>query len=125
MLVTIKIIHTIIWAFMASCIVALPALALTRRFRWAAVLSAIVLNEIIVLGLNGGRCPLTDWAARYTAERTSNFDIYLPLWLAHYNKAIFGTLFVAGEVMLVFFWRRRRLPQTYLEQELGKIPKIF
>ena len=44
------------------------------------------------------RCPLTDVAARYTSDRRDNFDIYLPLWLARYNKHVFGTLYVAGIV---------------------------
>lgn len=104
MLVTIKIIHTIIWAFMASCIFSLPVLGFTRRFRWAAIVSAIVLLECVVLGLNGGRCPLTDWAAQYTTERAPNFDIYLPMWLAQYNKLIFGTLFVIGEMVVAVCW---------------------
>jgi hypothetical protein len=40
--------------------------------------------------------PLTSVAAHYTEDRADNFDIYLPLWLARYNKTIFGTLFVCG-----------------------------
>jgi hypothetical protein len=43
-------------------------------------------------------CPLTAVAARYTAERQDNFDIYLPLWLARYNKVLFGVLYAVGVV---------------------------
>jgi hypothetical protein len=57
----------------------------------------VVLLECAVLAINGGRCPLTDLAAKYTADRASNFDIYLPNWLADHNKLIFGLLFVVGE----------------------------
>jgi hypothetical protein len=53
---------------------------------------------------NHGRCPLTDVARRYTDERTDNFDIYLPLWLARYNKAIFGTLFLLFELYVLALW---------------------
>ena len=60
-----------------------------------------------MLAFNGGRCPLTDWAGQFTAERASNFDIYLPEWLARNNKRIFGTLFVAGEVVLGWRWFSR------------------
>jgi hypothetical protein len=60
--------------------------------------------ECAVLALNRGHCPLTDLAARYTEERTDNFDIYLPLWLARRNKAIFGTLFVAGALFVLGRW---------------------
>ena len=57
-----------------------------------------------MLALNRGRCPLTDVAGRYTEERADNFDIYLPRWLARYNKLIFGTLFVIGELFLLRQW---------------------
>jgi hypothetical protein len=50
------------------------------------------------------RCPLTAVARRYTAERSANFDIYLPASLAAYNELIFGPLFVAGEMFLGYRW---------------------
>jgi hypothetical protein len=46
-------------------------------------------------------------AARYTDDRADNFDIYLPLWLARYNKHVFGFLFVAGEIVVLSQWARR------------------
>jgi hypothetical protein len=52
-----------------------------RRFRWAAILTVIVLLECGVLAVNGGRCPLSDLAARFTDERASNFE-HLPPELA-------------------------------------------
>lgn len=88
----------------AGCIVALPIFALAGRLRWAAVLSAVVVAECLVIGLNKGRCPLTNLAARFTDERVDNFDIYLPLWLARHNKAVFGTLFFAGEAVVLWRW---------------------
>ena len=102
-LVAIKTVHSFVWLIFAGCIVAIPIAALTSRFRLSAVLSGLVLVECAVLGMNRGRCPLTDLAARYTENRAYNFDIYLPLWLARYNKQIFGTLFVLGELLV--FWR--------------------
>ena len=65
-------------------------------------LIAFVLIEVVVLAVNGMRCPLTGVAARYTAERQDNFDIYLPLWLARHNKQVFGGLYVAGIVYTVW-----------------------
>ncbi len=100
-LFAIRLLHTILWAFFAGCILALPVSALRGRFRFGAILSGIVLVECAILAVNHGRCPLTDVAARMTSERTDNFDIYLPLWLARYNKLIFGALFAAGEVLLL------------------------
>ena len=62
-----------------------------------------LLVECGVLAANRGVCPLTIVAAGYTGQRTPNFDIYLPVWLARYNKTIFGVLFVIGGVFA--FWR--------------------
>lgn len=108
MLMAIKLLHTLIWAFLAASIVALPVLGVLRRFRWAAILTGIVLLECGILAINGGRCPLTDLAATLTADRADNFDIYLPNWLAQHNKFIFGVLFVAGELVLLGCWLRER-----------------
>ena len=104
MLTAIKLLHTLIWAFLAATILTLPILAILRRFRWAAILSIVVLVECCVLAVNGGRCPLTDLAARYTLDRGPNFDIYLPAWLAEHNKVIFGSLFVIGELVFLWCW---------------------
>jgi hypothetical protein len=100
----IKLLHTAIWAFFAGCILALPVAGLMHRFDWAVILTVLILVECGVLALNGGRCPLTDWAGRCTNERGDNFDIFLPEWLARWNKAIFGTLFVVNE--LIVLWCR-------------------
>jgi hypothetical protein len=103
-LIAIKLLHSAVWAVIAGCIVALPVVALARRLDWAAVLNVVVLAECAVIGLNKGRCPLTNVAARYTEDRADNFDIYLPLWLARHNKAVFGALFIAGEVVVLWRW---------------------
>ena len=100
----IKLLHTAIWAFFAGSIVAIPVFAARGAFQWAAALSALVLIECAVLALNQGRCPLTDVAGRYTEERRDNFDIYLPVWLARYNKLIFGVLFALGEAYALVRW---------------------
>ena len=101
----VKVVHTLAWAIFAGCIVALPVAAFLRDFQLAAVLIGIVLVEVVVLFANRFRCPLTDVAARYTSDRRANFDIYLPLWIARYNKEIFGSLFVAGILFTLFQWR--------------------
>jgi hypothetical protein len=106
-LTAIKLFHTVIWALLAGCILALPVLAVLSRFRWATIISIVVLSECAVLAINGGRCPLTDLAARYTDDRASNFDIYLPNWLANHNKTIFGTLFVLNELIVLWCWLKR------------------
>jgi hypothetical protein len=101
---TVKLLHTAVWAVFAGCIVAIPVLAWQSQFKFAAVLAGLVLVEVVVLWLNGWRCPLTDVAARYTQDRRANFDIYLPEWLARYNKQLFGPLYGVGLVVLAIRW---------------------
>jgi hypothetical protein len=103
-LVAIKLLHTVVWAVLAGCILALPITALLRHFDWAIILTVIIVAECGVLALNKGRCPLTNLAARFTKDRADNFDIYLPNWVARHNKAIFGTLFVVNELIVLWFW---------------------
>jgi hypothetical protein len=105
-LVLVKPLHTAVWAFFASCIVALPVVAVAGNLRLAAWLGGAVLVEVAVPIANRWRCPLTSVAARYTDDRRDNFDIYLPLWLARYNKQVFGTLFVAGGLVVLWVWLR-------------------
>ena len=101
---TVKIVHTLAWAFFAGCIVAIPFATYAGDFFAAFVLIAIVLLEVLVLIVNRWRCPLTDVAARYTAARRDNFDIFLPELLARHNKLIFGSLFVAALVYTLIAW---------------------
>lgn len=103
----VRLLHTAIWFGMASAVLFLPFSALLGRFHWAFGMTLLILAECLVLALNHGRCPLTDVAARYTTDRSDNFDIYLPVWLARHNKSIFGTLFVVGELIWLCCWIRR------------------
>lgn len=100
----IKIIHTIAWAFFAGCILAFPVFAWKGEFNTAFVLIVIVFVEVFIILFNRWRCPLTDIAERYTDHREDNFDIYLPLWLARYNKEIFGSLFAGGLIYTFLKW---------------------
>jgi len=76
-------------------------------YGYAFILTGIVLLEVLVLSMNGWRCPLTDIAVRYTDDRSDNFDIYLPRWVAKNNKHIFGALFVVSEISVVILWLSR------------------
>jgi hypothetical protein len=100
----IKGLHTLVWAFFVACILAIPILGFLRHYRLAAALVGVVLIEVLILIANRLRCPLTGVAARYTEDRRDNFDIYLPLWVARYNKQIFGPLFLGGTLFLLARW---------------------
>ncbi len=102
--VAIKLLHTVIWLFFVTCIVAIPIVAGQRKFSLAASLATLILMECMVLGLNRYRCPLSDLATRFTPEIAPNFDIYLPNWLARHHKWIFGPLFVAGDLFALAQW---------------------
>ena len=102
----VKLAHTAAWAFFASCVVLIPFTAWQRQFALAGLLIGVVAVESLVLVFNGWQCPLTNVAARYTEDRRPNFDIYLPSWLAKYNKEIFGTLYVVGIACTLLAWLR-------------------
>ena len=92
------------WAFFVLAIVAIPVMARQGRFGAALLCAGIVAVEVVILLINGMHCPLTPVAARYTEDRRPNFDIYLPLFVARYNKEIFGTLYVAGMTYALLCW---------------------
>lgn len=101
-----KLVHTVVWAFFAGCILAAPICALRGELVAAAALCGAVAVEVVVLVANGRRCPLTAVAARYTDDRRANFDIWLPEWLARHNQTIFGWLYLADLVLLAVCWLR-------------------
>ena len=101
----VKSIHTLAWAFFVGSIFAVPISAWAGRFGWALGFAGIVLVEVIILVFNGLRCPLTPIAARYTSDRRPNFDIYLPEWIARWNKEIFGTLYLLGILYALARWK--------------------
>jgi hypothetical protein len=103
----IKLLHTIVWAVFAGAILAIPIAAGAGKFEWVGALTLLVMVEVVVLALNGLHCPLTGIAARYTHDRRANFDIYLPLWIATWNKQVFGVLFVGGLLFAFAKWWQR------------------
>ena len=62
-----------------------------------------VLVETAILVIFQWHCPLTLVARKYTDSTQPNFDIYLPAWLAKWNKEIFGALLAVG--MALVMWR--------------------
>ena len=98
----IKLIHTVIWAIMAAASMYILYAGLTNTFDILLVISiTLLILETLVLIINKWTCPLTPLAKNYTSDRKDNFDIYLPNWLAKYNKLIFGTIFVVGLVLVI------------------------
>jgi hypothetical protein len=104
----IRLLHTAAWVVFATGTLAVPVALAFGAFAAALWASALIWVECAILIVNGMHCPLTGVAARYTADRSDNFDIFLPAWLARYNKLIFGTIFAVSEIWLVFVWWRGR-----------------
>jgi hypothetical protein len=103
-LLLVKVVHTIVWAFFAACIIAIPISGWRGRLGTAGILCGVVFGEVVVLALNRWRCPLTPVAARYTTDRRDNFDIFLPEWLARHNKTVFGSLYLGGVLYVLWLW---------------------
>jgi hypothetical protein len=96
-LVTVKVVHTLTWFSIESCMVYLLYAGFARRSdRRAAIAGAVVAAESLVFAANGFRCPLTDIARRLGDEHGSVTDIYLPAWFAHSLPAIHAPLVVAA-----------------------------
>ena len=96
-LAAVKVVHTLAWFSIESCMLYLLYSGLVGRSdRRAAVAGAVVAGEIAVFAGNGFRCPLTDVAERMGAESGSVTDIYLPAWLAHNLPAIHVPLVLAA-----------------------------
>ena len=102
MLFAIKLIHSIIWLVFVALILFILWSGITGNvnfYSWLAVLA--ILGEVVVLSIFKGQCPLTITARKYSHSTKSNFDIFLPEWLAKHNKQIFGALFCLGLVMIL------------------------
>lgn len=92
-LLLVKTIHTLIWLFFVSMIGVVLWSGISGNISAYSWLAAVaVFLEGFVLLLFKGSCPLTMVARKYSSSSKDNFDIYLPEWLARYNKQIFTTL---------------------------------
>ena len=100
-LFSVKLIHTAIWLFMVTIIGYVLYCGLADEVNvhtWIAI--GLVVAEGLVLLVFGGRCPLTILARNYSDSDRDNFDIFLPNWLARYNKVIFSTVYVVGLIVV-------------------------
>lgn len=103
-LTAIKLLHTLAWLIIGPAILYVVYSGIVDQLTlltWVCV--ALSVGESIVILANKWVCPLTPLAAKYTDNRQPNFDIYLPRWLAKYNKHIFTPIMLAGWGLVV--WR--------------------
>ena len=99
----IKLIHTIIWIFFNVVIFYLAyAVIIDKIDKWIWIGLALFLLEGIVLLVFKMKCPLTVVARRYSNSTKENFDIYLPNWLARYNKLIYTVILSVIVLILIY-----------------------
>jgi hypothetical protein len=70
------------------------AVIVNKIDKWVWIGIALILLEGIVLLIFKKMCPLTIIARKYSDSSKDNFDIYLPNWLAKYNKLIYTSFFI-------------------------------
>lgn len=69
---------------------------------WLWVGYVLIAVEALVLLMFKWHCPLTVIARRYSDSQRDNFDIYLPNWLARYNKHIYSAIMVIIMILTVY-----------------------
>jgi hypothetical protein len=104
-LLIIKIIHTLIWLFFNVVIFYLLYAAIVNKIDiWVWICIGLVVLEGLVLLAFKMFCPLTVIARKYSDSTKDNFDIFLPNWLAKYNKIIYTSIFCLALLILLLRW---------------------
>lgn len=98
----VKTLHTAIWIFFNIVLFYLLYAVLTNKIdKWVWICIGLILVEGLVLLIFKSVCPVTLIARRYSDSQKDNFDIFLPNWLAKYNKVIY-TIFFSGILLILF-----------------------
>lgn len=101
-LIIIKWVHTLIWLFFVVIIFYILYSGIFNKVNmhtWIGI--GLIVGEGIVLLVFKMFCPLTIMARKYSDSEKDNFDIFLPNWLAKYNKLIFTTLYIIGLIIVL------------------------
>ena len=102
-LIIIKTAHTIIWIFFNVVIFYMLYAAIVNKLdRWLWIGYGLFILEGVTLVVFKFFCPLTIMARKYSNSTKSNFDIYLPNWLAKYNKLIYTTILACIVIITIY-----------------------
>ncbi|MDX5481231.1 MAG: hypothetical protein LPK07_06075 [Hymenobacteraceae bacterium] len=102
-LVLIKVVHTLIWVFFNVVIFYLFYAVLVNKIdKWVWICLGLIALEGIVLWVFRNMCPITVVARKYSSSTRDNFDIYLPNWLARYNKEIYTSIVLISVLILLY-----------------------
>ncbi len=103
MILLIKVLHSLFYIFMSLCIFYLYYAGITQSYDWKlAVAAAAILLELVVLLLNGGRCPLTKLAKSLGDETGDDLiaDLLLPRWAVPLTVPTCAVLVVVALLLL-------------------------
>jgi hypothetical protein len=102
-LILVKLLHTLVWVFFNVVIFYfLYAVIVNKIDIWVWICLGLIILEGLVLLVFNKMCPITLVARKYSDSTDHNFDIYLPEWLAKYNKLIYTTIVLIGVFILVW-----------------------
>ena len=102
-LLYIKSLHTLIWIFFNVVIFyLLTAVIMNRIDKWVWYSLTAIAAEIIILIVFKNICPVTIIAKKYSDSQKANFDIFLPNWLAKYNKHIYSIILAIALLILIY-----------------------
>ena len=107
-LTNIKITHSVIWVFFNFVIFYMLYAAIENKLDWKLWAGyGLILLEGIVLLIFNKMCPLTIMARKYSQSPKYNFDIYLPEWLARYNKQVYTIIVIIIMLLTVYQLSKR------------------
>src|SRR5687768_8176189 len=102
-LTVVKTLHTLVWIFFNFVIFYfLYAVIADNIDKWVWICLGLIGAEACILLVFGNVCPITIVAKNYSRSTKDNFDIYLPNWLARYNKVIYSVIVIIGIGILVY-----------------------
>lgn len=103
-LILIKLIHTLVWLFFNVVIFYMLYAVLVNKIDiWLWIGYGLFVLEGITLLVFKFFCPLTIIARKYSDSTKANFDIYIPNWLAKYNKPVYTS--ILGVIMIITIYQ--------------------
>ena len=92
-----------IWLFFNVVIFYLLYAVIANKIdKWIWICIGLIVLEGIILIIFKKVCPVTLIARKYSDSSKDNFDIYLPNWLARYNKEIYSIIVLIAIAILIY-----------------------
>jgi hypothetical protein len=97
----IRIVHSIVYFFMMACLGYIFYCAIVKRYDWILLVSLIaIIIEGAVIFINRCNCPLTAFAEKYSSNKGSVTDLFLPEWCARNTFKIATIVFIIELIWL-------------------------